>query len=85
MPCKIIYGHTKDLHDVLFDSWFTFEIVRGYLQVDSTRSLIFNLCAGETAMAFGSLISACNILESDVVTVVSDVYLLWTTEIRFKP
>ena len=83
-----MFSVPEDYHEVLFDSWFTFENVEeGGLppQVDSTSSLIFNLGAGETAMAFGSLISACNILESDVVTVVSDVYLLWTTEIRFKP
>lgn len=48
-----------------------------------------NYCAGwladDTPMAFGSLISTCNLLESDIVTVRSDAYLLWTTEIRYEP
>ncbi|CAK9209311.1 unnamed protein product [Sphagnum troendelagicum] len=49
----------------------------------TTTGLHWNL--SDTPMAFGSLISTCNILESDIVTVQSDAYLLWTTEIRFEP
>jgi thiamine pyrophosphokinase len=49
----------------------------------TTTGLHWNL--DDTPMAFGSLISTCNLLESDIVTVRSDAYLLWTTEIRYEP
>ncbi|KAG0589818.1 hypothetical protein M758_1G047000 [Ceratodon purpureus] len=49
----------------------------------TTTGLHWNL--DQTPMSFGSLISTCNILDSDVVTVVSDVHLLWTTELRYEP
>lgn len=49
----------------------------------TTTGLHWNL--DQTPMSFGGLISACNLVESEVVTVVSDVHLLWTTELRYEP
>lgn len=49
----------------------------------TTTGLRWNL--DETPMSFGGLISTCNLIDKKVVTVVSDVHLLWTTEIRYEP
>ncbi|GBG63036.1 hypothetical protein CBR_g34735 [Chara braunii] len=46
----------------------------------TTTGLQWNLDG--TGMAFGKLVSSSNRLNSDVITVVSDTSLLWTTEIR---
>lgn len=50
----------------------------------STTSTGLHWNLDQTAMSFGSLISTCNIINDDVATVVSDVHLLWTTELRFE-
>ncbi|KAG6547482.1 hypothetical protein Mapa_010930 [Marchantia paleacea] len=46
----------------------------------TTTGLRWNL--NESGMAFGSLISTSNLLDDDVVTVVSDSPLIWTVTIR---
>lgn len=62
--------------------WFCSYICRpSFRQIANVQDFA---CADETAMAFGSLISTCNMIESDIVTVISDVHLIWTTEIRYQ-
>ncbi|KAJ7546675.1 hypothetical protein O6H91_08G050200 [Diphasiastrum complanatum] len=49
-------------------------------ETTTTTGLKWNL--DRTAMAFGSLISTCNLVQSQIVTVCSDADLLWTITIH---
>jgi len=77
-------GHMHEIHvDCSFEGPHCGLVPIGAPSLSTTSTgLRWNL--NETAMAFGSLISTCNMIESDIVTVISDVYLIWTTEIRYQ-
>lgn len=51
-------------------------------ETTTTTGLQWNL--NETKMAFGSLVSTSNLLLGDLVTVISDVHLVWTVALRIS-